>query len=158
MKHKAIENFAQKVFKQHGLEGWSFGFDRATVRYGQCRYSDKAITLSRKLVELNSIEESMGTVLHEVAHALAGHTAGHGPQWKAACVRIGAKPETTYGDEVIQPEPKYVVTSGGEEIHFTYQRKPRIKDWHNRWVKGRKEETQGKLMVLTFQEYGIQYG
>src|SRR5262245_31874934 len=30
-----------------------------------------------------------GTTIHELAHCLAGNTAGHGPQWKAACKVLG---------------------------------------------------------------------
>jgi hypothetical protein len=30
-----------------------------------------------------------GTLLHELGHSLAGLTAGHGSDWKAACVRLG---------------------------------------------------------------------
>lgn len=36
-----------------------------------------------------------GTTVHELAHVLAGHAAGHGPEWKEAAVRLGfsKKPE-----------------------------------------------------------------
>ena len=30
-----------------------------------------------------------GTTIHELAHCLAGNTAGHGPAWKAACKVLG---------------------------------------------------------------------
>lgn len=30
-----------------------------------------------------------GTTIHELAHVLAGFEAGHGPDWKAACKRLG---------------------------------------------------------------------
>ena len=32
------------------------------------------------------------TILHEIAHAIAGANAGHGPVWKAVAKRIGAAP------------------------------------------------------------------
>jgi hypothetical protein len=32
-----------------------------------------------------------GTTIHELAHVLAGHGAGHGPQWKAACETLGLR-------------------------------------------------------------------
>lgn len=32
------------------------------------------------------------TVLHEIAHAIAGHKAGHGPAWKAIARKVGARP------------------------------------------------------------------
>lgn len=32
-----------------------------------------------------------GTTIHELAHILAGHGAGHGPKWKAACAKLGLR-------------------------------------------------------------------
>lgn len=32
-----------------------------------------------------------GTTLHELGHVLAGWDAGHGPEWKAACARLGLR-------------------------------------------------------------------
>lgn len=32
-----------------------------------------------------------GTTVHELAHCLAGHKAGHGPEWKAACETLGLR-------------------------------------------------------------------
>lgn len=32
-----------------------------------------------------------GTVIHELAHVCAGWGAGHGPEWKAACERLGLR-------------------------------------------------------------------
>jgi hypothetical protein len=32
-----------------------------------------------------------GTTLHELAHVIAGYDAGHGPNWKEACARIGLR-------------------------------------------------------------------
>jgi len=31
--------------------------------------------------------------LHEIAHALAGPRAAHGPRWREICLKIGCKPE-----------------------------------------------------------------
>ena len=33
----------------------------------------------------------VGTTLHEAGHVLAGYGAGHGPDWKAACERLGLR-------------------------------------------------------------------
>ena len=48
------------------------------------------------LVEICAFgEESLiqvaGTTVHEIAHVLAGHEAAHGPEWKAACGRLGLR-------------------------------------------------------------------
>lgn len=32
-----------------------------------------------------------GTTIHELAHVLAGHAAGHGPEWKNACEQLGLR-------------------------------------------------------------------
>lgn len=32
-----------------------------------------------------------GTTLHELGHVIAGWNAGHGPDWKAACKRLGLR-------------------------------------------------------------------
>jgi hypothetical protein len=36
-----------------------------------------------------SLVQLAGTTIHETAHVLAGHGAGHGPVWKAACKALG---------------------------------------------------------------------
>jgi hypothetical protein len=32
-----------------------------------------------------------GTTLHELAHVIAGYGAGHGPDWRSACSRVGLR-------------------------------------------------------------------
>jgi len=40
-----------------------------------------------------------GTTIHETAHVLAGNTAGHGTDWKAACARLGLNGAMASGQE-----------------------------------------------------------
>ena len=112
MQHlRQIEQFAKETLQHYELadEGWSFRWDRARRRFGSCDYGKKQITLSRHLARLNTLAQCMDTVLHEVAHAIAGQQAGHGPAWKKACKRVGAQPERCYTvDEVTQPPSKYI--------------------------------------------------
>ena len=106
-----IESFACEALQRFGLyaEGWRFKWDRARRRFGSCNFGKKEITLSRYLASLNDIAQSRDTILHEIAHALAGREAGHGPQWRAACRRVGARPERCYNtSEVVQPKSRYV--------------------------------------------------
>lgn len=35
-------------------------------------------------------------ILHEMAHAIAGWSADHGPNWQAVCVEVGAHPNEFY--------------------------------------------------------------
>jgi len=68
---------------------WTFGFDRARTRAGQCDYTRKRITVSRLLAERFDDDEIHQVLLHEVAHAMAGHRAAHGPKWQRIAEEIG---------------------------------------------------------------------
>lgn len=106
-------------------KGWTFQFDNARRRFGVCRYNRKLISLSRTLVELNSEDECRDTVLHEIAHALAGPGAGHGPEWKRMCRLVGARPQRCYAQgEVREPEPRYVARCPSCRNEIGFQRRP----------------------------------
>ena len=113
----------------HGLikQGWRFQFDTAKRRFGVCRYGRKRIGLSKPLTEANDIEQVRDTILHEIAHALAGYEAGHGPEWKKVCVQIGAKPERCYTSEDTNTiAGKYRAVCGGcGKTHTRHKRVPR---------------------------------
>jgi hypothetical protein len=84
---------AEGLMAEHGLRGWRLEFDRAKRRAGICRHRDKVIGLSAPLTRLHSQPEVRDTILHEIAHALAGPRAGHGPAWVATARRIGCSGE-----------------------------------------------------------------
>lgn len=84
---------ARQLMDQHRLRGWSFAFNRAKRGMGLCRYREKRIELSIHFVLRNDEAEVRDTILHEIAHALAGPRAGHGEAWKRKCVEIGATPQ-----------------------------------------------------------------
>ncbi|MCX8238591.1 MAG: SprT family zinc-dependent metalloprotease [Akkermansiaceae bacterium] len=136
----------------HGLIdlGWSAKLDDAKKRFGVSRMGPKEISISRPLISLNPEEEVRDTILHEIAHALAWElhkkNCGHDARWQEICVRIGAKPDRCYDDEVIQPElPWSLCHAETGEIFATYQRKP-ARDPSQMWRRGRKEETYGKMV------------
>jgi predicted SprT family Zn-dependent metalloprotease len=86
---EAARAIALGLMSRHGLTGWELVFDRAKTRAGVCRHGDRQIGLSTELTRLHSPAQVTDTVLHEVAHALAGSRAGHGERWKAVARRIG---------------------------------------------------------------------
>lgn len=98
------ENLARDLMHHYGLHDWSFEFDRAKRRFGRCSHSRKLISLSKHLVALNDEHEVQDTILHEIAHALAGRGAGHGPEWRAMCREVGAKVERCYTESVETPK------------------------------------------------------
>lgn len=91
------KTLALKLMKQHGLldQGWTFNFDRAKSRLGQCNYSVKQITVSKYMSAYADEETLTQVLLHEIAHALLpvygpnGKKIGHGPIWKKKAASIG---------------------------------------------------------------------
>jgi predicted SprT family Zn-dependent metalloprotease len=90
MELRQARDMATQLLTQHGLHDWHVGFDRAKRRAGQCRYDEHVISLSAGLTRLHSADEVRETVLHEIAHALVGPEAGHGPVWQATARSIGS--------------------------------------------------------------------
>lgn len=85
-----VRRLGEGLLAEHGLEGWTFGFDNAKRRAGLCSYADRRITVSRTLMALYPPEQVRETILHEVAHALAGKEHGHDAVWRAVARRIGS--------------------------------------------------------------------
>jgi len=82
-------DLAHELIVRHGLVGWSIEIDQAKRRAGVCRYDRKVIGLSAPITRLHAESEVQDTILHEIAHALAGPAAGHGPVWAETARRIG---------------------------------------------------------------------
>ena len=151
-----IKQYALEQMEKWELteQGWSFVWDtRAVRRYGQCRYRSKQIGITKKLANINTIEETKDVVLHEIAHALVGRGHGHDFVWKRMCRKVGAKPERCYtpeenGGTVKTIKGKYkLVNKDTGEVYRYYHRRPKNKDWSTRWLRGKKAETFGKLTI-----------
>ena len=67
------------------------GWPGACSAPGPIGDGDSSLTARTRALE-GSEEQLLDTVLHEIAHAIAGHEAGHGLLWKATARRIGATP------------------------------------------------------------------
>lgn len=90
-KEKLIAELIQDTLKSRNLYGWSVIFSRAKNTLGSCRESTKEITISRRVVE-SDYKLAVETAMHEVAHAVAGQKAQHGPAWQKVAVELGARP------------------------------------------------------------------
>lgn len=90
----------RELMDEHGLEAWQLTFDRAKRRAGACRYQTRTISLSAPLARLHDVSHVTDTVLHEIAHALVGPRAGHGPRWRAVAADLGATPERCLAEDV----------------------------------------------------------
>ena len=69
------KNMAVRLMDHHGLieKGWTFVWMKMKRTFGQCWHSKKQILLSWPLTSLNDETTVRDTILHEIAHALAGY-------------------------------------------------------------------------------------
>ena len=151
----------EQQLDDHGLSarGWRGGLDGAVQRFGCCHQGSRRITVSRHLAALNSYEEVLDTILHEIAHALAliehGEDCGHDPRWQAIARRIGARPERCFDTtEVVVPSGEYLLVHRDTgEVFRSYHRRPRAKNLDKRWIRGRRAETEGRLVIVSAAEH-----
>jgi len=123
-----VRNLALELMARHGLEGWTFAFNRRKRALGLCRFATRAIELSSYLVDGNSKEEVRDTILHEIAHALVGPGHGHDVVWKAKCVEVGAQP-VRCGDADM-PEGRWKASCPSCGLAFSRHRRPkRLRGW-----------------------------
>ncbi|MDB5349954.1 MAG: hypothetical protein JWN86_1201 [Planctomycetota bacterium] len=89
---KDLADIASREMRKHGLHGWTFAFAATRRRLGVCKYRTKRIEIAEYHARNNPPETVLDTLLHEIAHAIAGPAAKHGPDWKAVAIRLGATP------------------------------------------------------------------
>ncbi len=112
-----IEVLAIQLMTEHGLINgkfngsfdWTFGWNNQKSTYGLCHYSSRKIELSRILTPLCSPEQINDTILHEIAHALAGVHNGHNKIWKDKAISIGCS-GTRCGDYNVLLKCKWIAT------------------------------------------------
>jgi hypothetical protein len=105
-----VKKLAKELFEKNNIGDWEFDFDRATSRFGCCYTYRKRITLSQKITELNLGSNShhiRNTLLHEIAHALAGAHHNHDNHWRSIAKSIGCTGTRCYSTSVVTPPEKY---------------------------------------------------
>lgn len=104
---------------------WSFDFDNAKTRAGLCNFAEKRITVSRYLASRWEDDDIHQVLLHEVAHALAGNRAGHGPKWKSIAAGIGYEGSRVHSGAVADDLAPWVGLCPAGHRHFRYRRPAR---------------------------------
>ncbi len=109
----------------HGPASWTFAFDHAKRRAGLCNYTARRITVSRYLAEQYDDDEVHQILLHEVAHALAGAEAAHGPDWRRVANEIGYVGTRTHTGEVAHEHAKWIGSCPAGHTHYRFRRPSR---------------------------------
>ena len=151
---------AELLIEEHLDDSWGFAWNNRKRAYGTCCYRTKTIELSKPMTRGEIESQVEDTILHEIAHAIAGPGAGHGKLWKAIARSIGAVPRAT-ARSTAKPEdrPEYtwvMIIKGTNEFVRGFYRKPtakRMAGLPGRYIRGRREETLGKLDIIPFAAY-----
>lgn len=108
---RAFFNEQYNKYKSRICGNYTFKFNNNVSRAGVCKFSTDDLTgiieISRYYLNnpKTTPERLKNTILHEIAHAIAGPDAGHGPVWKRVAREIGCdaerltyqfRPEHTY--------------------------------------------------------------
>lgn len=114
MRKQDIEALAVLHMEANGLlaQGWTFGFDKAIERAGCCHWNKKKITISPIVVAEWTEAGIENMITHEVAHAIAGQSAGHSLKWQRIHKSLGGDGERLYDggakDTPVRIKPKWV--------------------------------------------------
>lgn len=120
-----VRTWANALITLHLDETWSFGFDNAKTRAGLCNFTAKRITVSRYLAARFEDDAIHQTLLHEVAHALAGPRAGHGATWRAIAADLGYEGGRLHDGPIADELAPWVGTCPAGHVIHRYRRPTR---------------------------------
>jgi predicted SprT family Zn-dependent metalloprotease len=120
-----VRTWANALIELHLDRAWSFTFDNAKTRAGLCNYTDKRISVSKYLASRYEDDEIHQVLLHEVAHAIAGTRAGHGPRWKAVAADLGYEGKRLHDGAIADELAPWVGTCPSGHVHYRYRRPTR---------------------------------
>ena len=113
-----VRGWADALIALHLDSSWSFAFDNAKRRAGLCDYTSKRISVSRYLAARYDDDTNHQTLLHEIAHALAGADARHGPRWKAVARDLGYVGGVTHdGETAVELAPWVGACAAGHVVY-----------------------------------------
>lgn len=119
-----LQALALGELRKHNLAGWTFGFADTKRRLGVCKYRQKRIEISAYYALHTPDAAVLDTLLHEIAHAIAGPAARHGPAWKAVAIRLGATPKACDDspETVVKPGDWQTTCPACQRTHHRYRR------------------------------------
>lgn len=120
-----VRVWAEALITMHLDASWSFDFDHAKKRAGLCNFTAKRITVSRYLAAKFEDDEIHQVLLHEVAHAVAGSKAGHGPIWQRTAAELGYVGGRTHDGEIAHEKAPWRGECPAGHEHFRFRRPTR---------------------------------
>ena len=120
-----VRTWATALIALHLDPSWSFGFDNAKTRAGLCNYTDTRISVSKYLAARYEDDEIHQVLLHEVAHAMAGTRAGHGPQWRAIGKELGYEGKRLHDGAIADELAPWIGQGPAGHVHYRYKRPAR---------------------------------
>jgi predicted SprT family Zn-dependent metalloprotease len=121
-----VRTWAEALIRLHLDPSWTFAFDNARTRAGLCSYDKKRISVSRLLAARYDDDEIHQVLLHEVAHALAGAGAGHGPRWKKVARELGYEGKRLHGGAIADELAPWIGHCPSGHVHYRYKRPTRV--------------------------------
>ncbi len=112
------EKMARDLLSLHGFDYCLFAWTRSHNVFGtavsnRVYANKKTLKLSKPLVLVNDEDRVRDTILHEIAHFIAGAERGHDWRWKQVCREIGAKPERCFSSlDTVMAQAKYTLACG----------------------------------------------
>lgn len=122
-------DLAGELLQEHGLsdQGWNLLVASRLQKgvFGYCNYTTKTIAVSAEpLLHLMAGTTVRDTVLHEIAHALAGPGTGHGRAWQEQAIRLGCRPTSCVStrDIPVSGPARFCFRSARQFVHRAVQR------------------------------------
>lgn len=145
MNLEKAKNLAIELLNEHESNDWKFRFNSRKSANGVCSHTKKTIYLSTVLTEVRDESNVKNTILHEIAHAIAGQGHGHNDYWRNIALSIGCNAERCSNDSVLI-KARYTAECGGcGHIHIAHRKLKRTS-----WCKcrGRKFIEEEKLEFI----------
>jgi predicted SprT family Zn-dependent metalloprotease len=121
-----VRTWADALIRMHlDPTEWTFAFDHAKTRAGLCDYGRKRISVSRHLAGRFDDDEIHQVLLHEVAHAIAGPRAGHGPRWRETARELGYVGSRLHDGAIASELAPWVGVCPNGHEHYRYRRPAR---------------------------------
>lgn len=135
IRKNTLRNVWDQLLEEHpeAMKGWTLVFNSRMRSFcGRCCYGPKEVHIAEWHRKQSPASEVEDTLRHEVAHILAPGE-GHSKAWKAACRKVGAKPQRLAGEGIRNTErrkPKWKCEC--KACGRTWDRRRRVNDWHDR--------------------------